>query len=82
MAVTPGGIDFKPDKVDSVFEIKRDPQEQKGTRRKDMSPFVDSAILEQLQNAQGFMPVIINIQPMTDLRLFLGLKKELLEQLL
>ncbi len=29
-------------------------------------------MLEQLQNAPGFVPVIINIQPMTDLRLFLG----------
>jgi len=31
------------------------------------------AMLQQIQNAPGFVPVIINIQPMTDLRLFLGL---------
>ena len=31
-------------------------------------------MLEQLQNAPGFVPVIINIQPMNDLRLFLGIK--------
>ena len=33
----------------------------------------DPAMLEQLRNAPGFVPVIINIQPMTDLRMFLGL---------
>ncbi len=32
---------------------------------------IDPAILEQLQNAPGFVPVIINIQPMTDLRMWL-----------
>ena len=31
------------------------------------------AMLQQLQNAPGFVPVIISIQPMTDLKLFLGL---------
>ena len=34
---------------------------------------MDPAMLQQLQNAPGFTPVIINIRPMTDLRLFLGL---------
>ncbi len=34
---------------------------------------LDPAMLEQLQDAPGFVPVIINIQPMTDLRSFLGL---------
>jgi len=33
---------------------------------------MDPAMLKQLQNAPGFVPVIINIQPMTDLRAFLG----------
>ncbi len=37
---------------------------------------LDPAMLQQLQNAPGFLPVIINIQPMTDLRQFLGLKDE------
>ncbi len=36
---------------------------------------IDPARLEQLRNAPGFSPIIINIQPMTDLRLFLGLKE-------
>jgi hypothetical protein len=31
------------------------------------------AMLQQLQNAPGFVPVIISIQPMTNLRQFLGL---------
>ncbi len=34
---------------------------------------MDAAMLQQLQNAPGFEPVIISIQPMTDLRQFLGL---------
>jgi len=34
---------------------------------------LDPALLQQLQNAPGFTPVIINMQPLTDLRAFLGL---------
>ncbi|MBF0595040.1 MAG: hypothetical protein HQL22_08730 [Candidatus Omnitrophica bacterium] len=34
----------------------------------------DPAQVEQMQNAAGVSPVIINIQPMTDLELFLGMK--------
>lgn len=36
---------------------------------------LDPAVMERLQNAPGFVPVIINIQPMTDLRLFLGVQE-------
>ena len=32
---------------------------------------IDPAMLAQLQNAPGFVPVIINIQPVTDLKIFL-----------
>ncbi len=35
---------------------------------------IDPAMLEQLQNAPGFVPMIISIQPMNDLRLFLGIE--------
>jgi 6-phosphogluconolactonase/glucosamine-6-phosphate isomerase/deaminase/predicted nucleotidyltransferase len=35
---------------------------------------LDPAMLERLQNAPGFVPVIINVQPMTDLRQFLGIQ--------
>jgi len=34
---------------------------------------LNPAQLAQLQNAPGFVPVIINIQPMNNLREFLGL---------
>jgi hypothetical protein len=34
---------------------------------------LDPAMLKQLQNAPGFVPVIFNIQPMNDLRKFLGI---------
>jgi hypothetical protein len=34
---------------------------------------LDPAMLEQLKNSLGFTPVIINIQPLTDLRVFLGI---------
>ena len=36
---------------------------------------MDPAMLAQLQNAPGFVPVIINIQPMRDLRQFLGIQR-------
>ena len=35
--------------------------------------YLDPAMLQQLQNAPGFVPVIINIQPMKDIKLFLGI---------
>jgi DnaJ-domain-containing protein 1 len=35
---------------------------------------LDPAMLAQLQNASGFVPVIINVQPLTDLRGFLEVK--------
>ena len=34
---------------------------------------VDPTMLKQLQSAPGFMPMIINIQPMNDIKSFLGL---------
>jgi hypothetical protein len=34
---------------------------------------LDAALFAQLQNSPGFVPVIINIQPVTDLKMFLGL---------
>ena len=34
---------------------------------------IDPAMFKQLQDVQGFTPVIINIQPITDIRLFLTL---------
>ena len=65
-----GGIDFKPDKVDGAFAVRKDPSDPNGinfTQSKQLG-----LLLQQLQNATGFVPVIINIQPMTDLGEFLG----------
>jgi diguanylate cyclase (GGDEF)-like protein len=36
---------------------------------------LNPALLEQLRNAPGFVPVIINIQPVGNIRLFLGVKE-------
>jgi hypothetical protein len=36
---------------------------------------LDPLILQRLQNAPGFVPVIVNIRPMRDLRVFLGLSQ-------
>ncbi|MBI4309765.1 MAG: hypothetical protein HY591_05490 [Candidatus Omnitrophica bacterium] len=41
---------------------------------------VDLAMLKQLQNAPGFVPLIINIQPVTDLPMFLGVPSKDLYQ--
>ena len=72
-----GGIDFKPDKVDSAFAVKNSGGEisAKGGSASGGNFHIDPAMLEQLQNAPGFVPVIINIQPVDDLRLFLGIKE-------
>ncbi len=58
-----GGIDFNSEKMN--LETRNESGEIKFQ--------IDPAMLEQLQNAPGFTPVIINIQPMTDLPGFLGL---------
>jgi len=63
-----GGIDLTPanmnlqTKMDSRF---------RGNDSEGIKFHIDPAMLEQLQNAPGFVPVIINIQPMTDLWAFL-----------
>jgi glycosyltransferase involved in cell wall biosynthesis len=36
---------------------------------------IDPAMLQELQNAPGFVPVVIDIQPMTDLSKFLGISR-------
>jgi len=40
---------------------------------------IDPAMLQQLQNAAGFVPVIINIQPLRDLSVFLGINNQPLQ---
>ena len=70
----PGGIDFKSDKVDSAFAVKMDSR-LRGNDNAGIKFNIDPTMLEQLQNAPGFVPVIINIQPMNDLSGFLGLNE-------
>jgi hypothetical protein len=60
-----GGIDLT--QGDKVLEVKE------GDYSGGMKFNIDPAMIEQLKNAQGFVPVIINVQPITDLRKFLGL---------
>jgi len=59
-----GGIDFNADKMN--LEVKNNGGE--------IGFKIDPAQLSRLQNAPGFVPVIITIQPMTDIQGFLGLK--------
>jgi diguanylate cyclase (GGDEF)-like protein len=61
-AMTRGGIDLSP--ANNVLKTQNNGGEIKF--------HMDPAMLKQLQNAPGFIPVIISIQPMTDLRQFLG----------
>jgi len=59
-----GGINFNSDKMNLQVQ----------NNGGDIQFHLDSAMLQQLQNAPGFVPVIINIHPMTDLKTFLGFK--------
>ena len=66
-----GGIDFNAEKLN--IEVKngspiKDLGDENGIKFQ-MNP----AQLFELQNAPGFTPIIINIQPMINLPLFLGL---------
>ncbi|MBF0490315.1 MAG: hypothetical protein HQL15_06795 [Candidatus Omnitrophica bacterium] len=56
----PGGIDLTSDKALQI-------QNKEGA----IQFYMDPAMLAKLKNTTGFVPVIINIQPMTDLRIFL-----------
>ncbi len=74
---TPGGIDLTSanmnlqTKMDSRF--RGNDSGGFGDDKQGIKFYLDSATLEQLQNAPGFVPVIISVQPMTDLRKFLGI---------
>jgi hypothetical protein len=70
-----GGIDLTPAKMN--VEVKKEIASSLGnTPRNDTGVegikfHLDPAMLAQLCNAPGFVPVIISVQPMTDLRRFL-----------
>ena len=59
----PGGIDLTP--ANKVLQSQN--------AGEGIKFHLDPAMLEQLRNAPGFVPVIINIQPLKNLREFLGL---------
>jgi hypothetical protein len=63
MNVLKGGIDLTP------ANMNLQTQNAGGMIKSHLDP----AMLKQLQNAPGFVPVIFNIQPMNDLRKFLGI---------
>jgi len=64
-----GGIDLTPAKMNLQTKIDA---AQGGPGIKF---HLDPALLEQLQSAPGFVPVIIDMHPVTDIRLFLGIKE-------
>ncbi len=66
VAMNSGGID--------LASVDKHLQTQNGGER--IQFHLDQAQLAQLQNAPGFVPVIINIQPMTNLRLWLGINDQ------
>ncbi len=69
-----GGIDLTANKT--PLEIKTgSPTKAFGDDKDGIKFNLDPAKLQQLQNAPGFVPVIINIAPVDDLRLFLGIQE-------
>ncbi|MBF0571506.1 MAG: glycosyltransferase family 2 protein [Candidatus Omnitrophica bacterium] len=81
-----GGIDLTPDnmnlqtKVDSRFRGNDNGQRgndngQRGNDNGGIKFYLDPAMLQQLQDAPGFVPVIINISPLKDLPVFLGVSE-------
>ncbi|MBF0490929.1 MAG: hypothetical protein HQL15_10060, partial [Candidatus Omnitrophica bacterium] len=63
---TPGGIDFDLNKV----------KLETGNSNGEIRFHPDAATLLQLQNASVFTPQILNLQPVTDLKVFLGLNND------
>jgi len=58
-----GGIDFNSGLINLQLQ----------NAGKDIRFHIDPVLLHQLQNAPGFVPVITNIQPVNDLKAFLGI---------
>jgi hypothetical protein len=61
-----GGIDFNADKINLQIQNSGE-----GIKFE-----INPQLLAQLQNAPGFVPVIINISPMTDIKAFLGISPQ------
>jgi hypothetical protein len=71
-----GGIDLTPAKMNlqtKVMDSRFRGNDKWWNNGNDSIRFhIDPAMLEELQNAPGFAPVIINVRPLTDLQAFLG----------
>ena len=76
-----GGIDLT--SANMNLQIQTDPRlpfgaspvgRRRGNDSEGMKLHIDPAMLEQLQNASGFTPVIINVQLLKDLPAFLGIR--------
>ena len=67
-----GGIDLTPANMN--IQVKTgSPTNTFGDDSGGIKFHLDPAMLAQLQNASGFVPVIINVQPLNDLKSFLGI---------
>ena len=69
-----GGIDFTPSKMNVRTEIassplasRNDPAQGVGIQFK-----INPAMLAEAEHASGFVPLIVSIRPMNNLRQFLG----------
>ena len=71
-----GGIDLTPANMNLQTQSSGGEISAKGGPASGWKFILDPAMLQQLQNAPGFVPVIINIQPMTDIRVFLGISEK------
>jgi len=61
-----GGIDLTPARLDMQIKTGPGPESGQGIKF-----HLDPALLAQLQNAPGLMPVIASIKPVSDLKIFL-----------
>jgi len=69
-----GGIDLTPANMN--VQVKTGSPIKKFGDDTGLKFHLDPAMLAELRNAPGFVPVIINIEPMTDLKRFLGVTGE------
>ena len=74
-----GGIDLTPAKMNLQTKIDSSPTAQNDSigdgndNGSGIQFHMDPAMLQQLRDAPGFVPVIINVQPLNNLREFLGM---------
>lgn len=66
-SVAPGGIDLTPARLNV--------EEQSEVKARNFVSRVDSIALQKFRSASGFTPVIIRIEPVANIKLFLGVEK-------